>query len=442
MIDLGRRRFRRLPRTLLSGLLLVGLVLPATAGTALANESGDARRGEVVGTFGAAPTFGSAAVAPGTVGVKSSIGYTYGDGSTAIVGEIQNRRSARTMNVLISVTYLDADDQPLGSQSAYVYLERTNVGGVAPFVVENEAGPPGTVSYLIEASAGSATSVAAGGALDIAFGPTVVVENFRYYEGTITNPNAFDVVDASAMITVYGTADAGAAPPRAAGDVIEVFAEDLGTIAAGASVPYTFGIDTGLDAATLGYAILAEGQRASQPGVYITAWSNYFDDLPLTTFRRDIIWLAEQRITGGCAPGRFCPTENVTRAQMAMFLDRVLGLPPTSTNFFNDDNGITGEASINRLAESRITGGCGGTKYCPTANVKRDQMASFLARSLELTGAALDVFTDDDGNTHESNINRIAQAEITGGCGGTKYCPGDNVTRGQMAAFLRRAFQE
>jgi hypothetical protein len=42
--------------------------------------------------------------------------------------------------------------------------------------------------------------------------------------------------------------------------------------------------------------------------------------------------------------------------------------------------------------------------------------------------------TDDQ---HDSK-----QAGITGGCGGGKYCPDSNVTRGQMAAFLRRAFQD
>ena len=53
----------------------------------------------------------------------------------------------------------------LGSASAYVYLERTARGGVAPFVIENETGPPGTVSYLIEASAGSATSAGSSGSI-------------------------------------------------------------------------------------------------------------------------------------------------------------------------------------------------------------------------------------------------------------------------------------
>jgi hypothetical protein len=53
---------------------------------------------------------------------------------------------------------------------------------------------------------------------------------------------------------------------------------------------------------------------------------------------------------------------------------------------------------------------------------------------------ATDQFSDvKDTNQFHDNINNIANAGITSGCGdGTTYCPGGNVTRGQMAGFLNR----
>jgi hypothetical protein len=50
-------------------------------------------------------------------------------------------------------------------------------------------------------------------------------------------------------------------------------------------------------------------------------------------------------------------------------------------------------------------------------------------------------FLDDDGNLHEANIEAIAEAGITQGCNqaGDLFCPGRDVTRGEMAAFLIRA---
>ena len=67
-------------------------------------------------------------------------------------------------------------------------------------------------------------------------------------------------------------------------------------------------------------------------------------------------------------------------------------------------------------------------------------MASFLARALKLAGSAPDAFTDDETSIHEPNINLVAKAGVATGCGNNKYCPTQNVTRGQMAAFLHRAF--
>jgi hypothetical protein len=165
-----------------------------------------------------------------------------------------------------------------------------------------------------------------------------------------------------------------------------------------------------------------------------------FRDLTGSKFYADIIWLYEAGITAGCGDDRFCPNGTVTRGQMASFLARAFDLPSTGHDYFRDDNANKHEANINRLAASGITAGCDGDRFCPDGLVTRAQMATFLTRALELAQSHEDHFWDDDGNTHEPNINRFAEAEITSGCGGGKYCPDGLVTRGQMAAFLHRAF--
>ena len=53
-----------------------------------------------------------------------------------------------------------------------------------------------------------------------------------------------------------------------------------------------------------------------------------------------------------------------------------------------------------------------------------------------------DLFDDDNGNVFEGDIDRLATAGVTRGCNpptNNNFCPDDNVTRGQMAAFLHRA---
>jgi hypothetical protein len=164
-----------------------------------------------------------------------------------------------------------------------------------------------------------------------------------------------------------------------------------------------------------------------------------FSDVSGSVHAESILQLAELGITGGCAPDLYCPDDPVTRAQMATFLTRALDLPIPEADTFSDDDGSTHEPNIEALAAAEITLGCGGDSYCPGDEVTRAQMATFLVRALELASVAGDSFDDDDGSTHESNIEALAAAQVTLGCGTRAYCPNDPVTRAQMATFLIRA---
>jgi hypothetical protein len=158
-------------------------------------------------------------------------------------------------------------------------------------------------------------------------------------------------------------------------------------------------------------------------------------------FAGDIEWLYQSGITGGCAPSRFCPDASVTREQMASFLVRALDLPRAGRDAFTDDAASIHQSDINRLAAARITGGCAPARFCPLAVVTRAQMASFLARAFALQSRSLDHFGDDNRSIHNLDINRLAGSGITGGCAPGRFCPSAPVTRGQMAAFLHRAIE-
>ena len=83
---------------------------------------------------------------------------------------------------------------------------------------------------------------------------------------------------------------------------------------------------------------------------------------------------------------RFCPDSFVTREQMAAFLVRALDLTDNGggNNFIDDDDSIFQE-DIAKLAAAGITVGCNppeNTEFCPTDRVSREQMAAFLRRAL------------------------------------------------------------
>jgi len=154
--------------------------------------------------------------------------------------------------------------------------------------------------------------------------------------------------------------------------------------------------------------------------------------------------IAAVGITLGCDTELYCPSDTVTRGQMAAFINRAVDLPDAPGDYFSDDNGSPFEPDINRLAQAGVTLGCDSSgNYCPNGLVTRGQMAAFLVRAYGYTaGAGSDRFDDDNGSTFEPDIERLAEAGVTAGCSATQprlYCPGDHIRRDQMATFLARA---
>ena len=176
---------------------------------------------------------------------------------------------------------------------------------------------------------------------------------------------------------------------------------------------------------------------------------NTFVDDDGSVFEQDIEWMAAAGITKGCNPptnNKFCPDASVTRGQMAAFLVRALGLAEQLDDPFVDDDDSIFEADIERLAAGGITKGCNpptNNRFCPDAKVSREQMAAFLVRALGYSdNGGGDLFVDDDDSIFEADIDRLATAGVTKGCNpptNNQFCPTNDVTRAQMAAFLHRA---
>ena len=154
-------------------------------------------------------------------------------------------------------------------------------------------------------------------------------------------------------------------------------------------------------------------------------------------------------VTAGCGrePLRFCPSQAVTRAQMASFLTRALKLEGApSAGFADVDPRSVHASSIDALYAAGVTAGCGREplRFCPSQAVTRAQMASFLTRALKLEGAPSAGFADvDPRSVHASSIDALYAAGVTAGCGREplRFCPSQAVTRAQMASFLTRALK-
>jgi glucose/arabinose dehydrogenase len=100
--------------------------------------------------------------------------------------------------------------------------------------------------------------------------------------------------------------------------------------------------------------------------------------------------LSERSITGGCGGGNYCPDLAITREQIAVMLLRTeegpAYLPPACTTASFADVPCTSPyaAWIYELVARGIAAGCGGGNYCPTQAVTRAQMAVFVTTTFGL----------------------------------------------------------
>lgn len=173
-----------------------------------------------------------------------------------------------------------------------------------------------------------------------------------------------------------------------------------------------------------------------------------FTDIAGNTHESNIEFVWWYGIAQGVTATTYNPTGQVTRAQMATFLVRTLRvageeLPASPPAAFPDVTGGTHALAINQLAALGIVQGNTSGLYNPNAHVTRDQMATFLVRTMEHVvgpeaAAPPSPFTDVSGNVHRANIELLYDLYIANGTTATTYSPRRTVTRAQMASFIAR----
>ena len=173
-----------------------------------------------------------------------------------------------------------------------------------------------------------------------------------------------------------------------------------------------------------------------------------FTDIDSSSHRANIETLTATGLFEGteCADEQFCPNEPAKRWAVAVWLVRALdgGDPPPveESRFADVDNDEWWMPHVERMAQLEITAGCGTEplRFCPDATVTRARMASFLVKAFALDEAPPAGFVDTVGTTHEANIDRLFASGITAGCkqDPLSFCPSRAVSRAQMATLIVR----
>jgi hypothetical protein len=180
--------------------------------------------------------------------------------------------------------------------------------------------------------------------------------------------------------------------------------------------------------------------------------NSFTDVPPANPFYRFVETLLHTGVTAGCGGTSYCPDGSTTREQMAVFLLRAregadFAPPACTTAPFPDVPCASPFAAwVAELVNRGITAGCGGGLYCPTNPVTREQMAVFLLKTKEgaaFTPPACTTATFSDvpcASPFAPWVQELVARGITAGCATGLYCPTDPVTRAQMAVFLTKTF--
>lgn len=298
---------------------------------------------------------------------------------------------------------------------------------------------------------------------------SVLTREVRIEQSAVVNGGSAAPLTASPSVVRFLRTTGGAAPP-----VVQVAltsspnvsfqasstAAWLNASPGSATTPATLQVSastTGLATGTYSgnVNINAGGQTLTIPSTLVLfspgTTSQIFSDVPPVHPWIDYIFLLNRfGVTIGCreSPLAYCPGDTVTQAQMAAFIIRALygeNFAYPATPYFTDvpaSNSLF--KYVQKMRDLNINPGCGGSFFCPNSTVSRGQMAIYIARALygeSYAFPALARFGDvPPSDLLFKYVQKIWEIGVTQGCTASNYCPGNPVTREQMAAFLSRSF--
>jgi len=201
-----------------------------------------------------------------------------------------------------------------------------------------------------------------------------------------------------------------------------------------------------------GLATLVNAENRNLSGVPLVNTSPTFSDVPYDHWAYVYIQgIYNAGLTSGYLDGSYRPENPVTRAEMAIFIQKGIGgstfTPPApdGSHPFSDITGHWAEAWIEELYDTGMTGGYPDGTYRPEHHVTRAQIAIFFLKAKHGNTytpppASGGSFPDVSGHWAEAWIEQLIAEGITSGYPDGTFKPDITVTRAEMAVFLVKTF--
>ncbi|WP_379203127.1 S8 family serine peptidase [Paenibacillus sp. GCM10012306] len=173
-----------------------------------------------------------------------------------------------------------------------------------------------------------------------------------------------------------------------------------------------------------------------------------FSDIANSPAAADITALANKLIIEGTSATTFSPKSNLTRAEFTALLSRSLGLRSSSASTFTDVKSSDWYANdVAAASEAGLILGIGNGKFAPSAQVTRQELAVILARAVKLTGVELKAsnpsFTTYADSTKiapyaKDSVQSLSTAGVISSEVGSSFNPTAAATRETVAATLHQ----
>lgn len=155
-------------------------------------------------------------------------------------------------------------------------------------------------------------------------------------------------------------------------------------------------------------------------------------------------WASENGVTGGIGENLFGAKLPCTRAQIVTFLWRAAGSPePKGMSGFVDVSADAYYAkAVAWAVEEGIVSGTSATTFSPDAVCTRAQSVAFLYRAFGTRTDKAAGFSDVSADAYYADaVAWAVENGVASGIGGGLFAPDQNCARGQIVAFLYRAYQ-
>ena len=204
-----------------------------------------------------------------------------------------------------------------------------------------------------------------------------------------------------------------------------------------------------------------EGGQSAEPGscfspggcfptILAGAETEPFGDMPPASYGHDeAIALLDAGWVSGCRnepQPMYCPGCALSRAAAAKISVLAAGLepvaPPTAT-FDDVDVDATLFALIETAVANGLMTGCSETSFCPGDTVSRGELAGIVVRAAGWPAAAEELPGYDDvplGHASHDDVQALVEHCADEPCGDGTFCPDDPVDRDATAIVFARAF--